>query len=135
MGSMNSWEELKIMNSIIEFDRQVIRFVIHRKLYHTSMPGTLPGMLKQKYGNGYWVALTLKACPGCPAIYHFVPFAFIGGIIVTSVLAACHHSLLAKMMWGSVQLSGGYYVINGCQGKEEVLAGIAASVFILFIAC
>lgn len=26
---------------------------------------TLPGMLKQKYGNGYWVALTLKACPGC----------------------------------------------------------------------
>ena len=38
MGSMNSWEELKIMNSIIEFDRQVIRFVIHRKLYHTSKP-------------------------------------------------------------------------------------------------
>ena len=36
---------------------------------------------------------------------------------------------------GSVQLSGGYYVINGCQVKVEELAGIAASVFILFIAC
>ena len=62
---------------------------------------TLSGMLKQKYGNGYWVALTLKACPECLAIYHFVPFAFVGGIVVTSALAVCHHSLLAKLMWGA----------------------------------
>lgn len=62
---------------------------------------TLKGMLKQKYGNGYWVALTLKACPECLAIYHFVPFAFVGGIVVTSALAVCHHSLLAKLMWGA----------------------------------
>ena len=58
-------------------------------------------MLKQKYGNGYWVALTLKSCPECLAIYHFVPFAFVGGIVVTSALAVCHQSLLAKLMWGA----------------------------------
>ena len=74
---------------------------------------TLPGMLKQKYGNGYWVALTLKACPGCLAIYHFVPFAFIGGIIVTSVLAACHHSLLAKMMWGCLAVIMSLMAVKG----------------------
>lgn len=62
---------------------------------------TLKGMLKQKYGNGYWVVLTLKICPKCLAMYHFVPFAFVGGIVVTSALAVCHHSLLAKLMWSA----------------------------------
>lgn len=80
---------------------------------------TLPGMLKQKYGNGYWVALTLKACPGCLAIYHFVPFAFIGGIIVTSVLAACHHSLLAKMMWGAYSCLAIIMSLMAVKGKKK----------------
>ena len=80
---------------------------------------TLPGMLKQKYGNGYWVALTLKACPGCLAIYHFVPFAFIGGIIVTSVLAACHHSLLAKMMWGAYGCLAVIMSLMAVKGKKK----------------
>ena len=49
---------------------------------------TLKGMLKQKYGNGYWVALTLKVCPGCLSFYHFVPLCFVIGIIGVSILKA-----------------------------------------------
>ena len=57
-------------------------------------------MLKQKYGNGYWVALTLKACPKCLSIYHFVPLCFVLGIIGTSILAAVGFPFLAYLMWG-----------------------------------
>lgn len=61
---------------------------------------TLKGMLKQKYGNGYWVALTLKACPKCLSFYHFVPLAFVIAIIVTSILAMGGYPLLGEIMWG-----------------------------------
>lgn len=61
---------------------------------------TLSGMLKQKYGNGKWVALTLKACPQCLSLYHFIPFCFIVGIIITTILAVLGYPLLGKMMWG-----------------------------------
>ena len=56
---------------------------------------SLKAMLKQKYGNGYWVALTLKACPKCLSIYHFVPLCFVLGIIGTSILAAFGFPILA----------------------------------------
>ena len=61
---------------------------------------SLKAMLKQKYGNGYWVALTLKACPKCLSIYHFVPLCFVLGIIGTSILAALGFPFLAYLMWG-----------------------------------
>ena len=48
---------------------------------------SIPGMMKQKYGNGDWVARTLGVCPGCLSIYHFVPFAFVIAILVTSILS------------------------------------------------
>ena len=60
---------------------------------------TLKGMLKQKYGNGLWISLTLKVCPGCIEFYHIVPLAFVLGIIVTTILAFCGYPLLCKLMW------------------------------------
>ena len=45
-------------------------------------------MVKQKYGNGKWIGLTLGVCPKCFSLYHFAPFAFVGAIIAT-VLLAC----------------------------------------------
>ena len=62
---------------------------------------SLKGMLKQKYGNGYWVSLTLKACPKCLEIYHFVPLAFVLGIILTTVLTCFGMPLLGELMWGA----------------------------------
>ena len=60
---------------------------------------SIPGMMKQKYGNGDWVARTLGVCPGCLSIYHFVPFAFVIAILVTSFLAALKKPFLAIAMW------------------------------------
>ncbi len=56
-------------------------------------------MVKQKYGNGYWIGLTLGVCPGCISLFHLVPFAFILGIIFTTALAAFSLWHLAALMW------------------------------------
>lgn len=71
--------------------------------YQYARP-TLKGMLRQKYGNGYWIGLTLGVCPGCLSIYHFVPFVFVLGIIFTSILTLLQFSQLACLMWGAYGL-------------------------------
>lgn len=38
---------------------------------------TLRGMIKQKFGNGKWIGLTLTEAPKCLSIFHFIPFTFI----------------------------------------------------------
>lgn len=49
--------------------------------------GTLGGMLKQKFGNGKWVGLTLGVCPKCLSLFHFVPFCFVAALILFSIIA------------------------------------------------
>lgn len=61
-------------------------------------------MLKQKYGNGMWVGLTLPVCPGCLSLFHFVPFAFILAILLTTVLGLVGFPLLAGLMWSAYGL-------------------------------
>ena len=56
-------------------------------------------MVKQKYSNGYWIGLTVKVCPGCISVYHLIPFAFIVGIIVTSLLMLNGKEMLGIVMW------------------------------------
>ncbi len=67
--------------------------------YQMIRPSLLK-MCRQKYGNGYWIGLTSGVCPGCLSLYHFVPFAFVLGIIVTTLLALCGFPLLSYVMWG-----------------------------------
>lgn len=57
-------------------------------------------MVKQKYGNGYWIGLTLKVCPGCISLYHLVPFAFVLAIVVTTILSLFGVWQLSALMWG-----------------------------------
>lgn len=47
---------------------------------------SLSSMLKQKFGNGYWVGLTTGVCLKCLSLYHFVPFLFVMAIIGTSLM-------------------------------------------------
>lgn len=47
---------------------------------------SLKKMLKQKYGNGYWVGRTLAIAPRCISLYHFVPFVFFLGCIFALLL-------------------------------------------------
>ena len=65
---------------------------------------SLKQMIRQKYGNGKWVGLTAGVCPGCLSLYHFVPFAFLLGILVTTILACVGIWQLAALMWGMYAL-------------------------------
>lgn len=78
------------------FDPQIVSYQYARS--------SLKRMVKQKYGNGYWVALTLCVCPGCISIFHLVPLAFVLGIMVTTVLSALGVWQLAALMWGTYGL-------------------------------
>lgn len=62
---------------------------------------TLGKMCKQKAGNGYWIGLTSGVCPGCLSLYHFVPCAFVLGIVLTTLLAFLHLPFLAVLMWSA----------------------------------
>lgn len=44
-------------------------------------------MLKQKFSNGYWVALTLGVCPRCISLFHFIPFVFVCALILSLIVA------------------------------------------------
>lgn len=66
-------------------------------------------MIKQKFGNGYWIGLTLKECPGCISLYHLVPFAFVFAIVITSIMACFGIWQLAALMWC---LYGLFAVVN-----------------------
>ena len=43
---------------------------------------SLSRMLKQKYGNGYWVGRTVFVQPCCLKTYHFAPFVLVAGALV-----------------------------------------------------
>ena len=58
-------------------------------------------MLKQKYGNGYWIGRTFWICHKCLEKYHFVPLFFVLGIIFTTVLGFMGYPILSMVMWMS----------------------------------
>lgn len=61
---------------------------------------SLDRMLRQKYLNGYWIGKTMGINPRCFSLFHFVPFAFVLGIILTTVLWCVGFPYLAWLMWG-----------------------------------
>lgn len=83
---------------------------------------SLGGMLRQKYQNGRWIGLTIGYCPQCLSIYHFVPFCFVGAILICMalfVLGACLS--VSLLMWGLPALMALY-------GLVDLLMTIAAIV-------
>ena len=70
------------------------------KSYRETRP-SFKKLLKQKYLNGYWIGLTLSVCPKCFSLYHLVPFGFILGIILTTILALFGIWQLSALMWGA----------------------------------
>lgn len=65
---------------------------------------SLTRMLKQKYGNGYWVGRTVFVQPKCLEIYHFAPFAFVLGMSTFSFLGFL-------MTWLPLMTAGLSYVL------------------------
>lgn len=43
-------------------------------------------MIKQKYGNGKWIGITMYYCPKCFSIYHFIPLFFVIGLCLSILL-------------------------------------------------
>lgn len=66
--------------------------------YQHTRPRLLK-MIKQKYGNGYWIARTLFVCPGCISFFHLVPFAFVCAAVLTAVMAGFGWWWFAAAMW------------------------------------
>jgi cellulose synthase/poly-beta-1,6-N-acetylglucosamine synthase-like glycosyltransferase len=85
-------------------------------------------MVKQKYGNGYWIGLTLGICPGCISLFHFIPFVFVLGIILTTVLSVFSFWHLAAVMWAMYTLfvaTGTVYtIINKKANRWTILMPI-----------
>lgn len=61
-------------------------------------------MLRQKFLNGYWIGKTMGVNPKCFSLFHFVPFAFVLGIIFTTVSALLGFPLLSAVMWSAYGL-------------------------------
>lgn len=74
------------------FDPQIVSYQYARN--------SLRKMIKQKYGNGYWIGLTLGVSPKCISIYHLIPFAFLLGIVFTSLFAVLGMRVPSMGMWG-----------------------------------
>ncbi len=56
-------------------------------------------LVKQKYLNGYWIGLTMGVEARCFSLYHYVPFAFVVGILLTSILTLFGVWQFAALMW------------------------------------
>ncbi len=68
---------------------------------------SLPAMLAQKYGNGYWIGITTYICPGCLSVHHYVPGLFLGGIGAAALLAGAGHRLPGRLLcWSYGSLCG-----------------------------
>lgn len=88
------------------------------KSYQYIRP-TLRKMCRQKFGNGYWIGLTAGVCPECLSLYYFVPFAFVGGILLTTVLTAIGFPWLAVLMWGMYWLLAVTMAVLAVRGTKK----------------
>lgn len=93
---------------------------------------SLKGMMKQKYGNGLWVALTLKVCPRCLSVFHFVPFLFVVGIFVTGILAVLKKPFLAIAMWATYWIGAISMAILAVRDKKRCFQQLALP-FLFFL--
>lgn len=93
---------------------------------------TLRGMLKQKFGNGYWVGLTLAICPGCLSWYHFIPFLFVLTLAVTGIYAVLYNSLLFFIGVSLYLIANIIMTVSGMmREKNNVLCLFLPLVFLL----
>lgn len=70
-------------------------------VFYQHTRSTLPKMLRQKYLNGYWIGKTMGINPRCFSLFHFVPFAFVMGILGTAVLAVLGVLWPLWIMWAA----------------------------------
>lgn len=72
---------------------------------HRVTRSSFKSLLRQKYLNGYWIGKTMGIQPKCFSLFHFVPFAFILGILLTTILSLFGFHWLTILMWGAYGLA------------------------------
>ncbi len=77
--------------------------------------GTLRGLLRQKYLNGYWIGRTLAVQPRCFSVYHFVPLLFVLAIFLAAALALC------GVTWPGIALACAYGCANAAMTVMTVI--------------
>lgn len=82
---------------------------------------TFGKMCRQKFGNGYWIGLTSGVCPGCLSLYHFVPGAFVGGIVLTTALCLFGFPWLSVAMWGAYWLLAFCMAFLAVRGEKKTV--------------
>ena len=95
--------------------------------YQYARP-TLRKMIKQKYLNGYWIGKTTWYCPKCLSIYHFIPFCFVLGILISTLLIIKTPILLfcLTIMYGAFDVINS---LNSVLKNKNVLMFILIFIF------
>lgn len=73
-------------------------------VFYQHTRNSLRGMLRQKYLNGYWVGKTMGVNPACFSAFHFVPLAFVLGILLAALLAVMGCFWPGIVMWSAYGL-------------------------------
>lgn len=94
---------------------------------------SLRKMCRQKYGNGYWVGRTAGICQGCLSLYHFVPFAFVLGIIATTIFGIFVHPFPAVLMWSLYWLLAIVMAVVSVRGQKKDIRQIALPVLFFLL--
>ena len=90
-------------------------------------------MLKQKYANGYWIGLTTGVWAPCLSLYHFVPFAFVLGIIATTIFGIFVHPFPAVLMWSLYWLLAIVMAVVSVRGQKKDIRQIALPVLFFLL--
>lgn len=89
----------------LKLDPRIVSYQIVRS--------SLRSMLKQKYGNGYWIGRTFFIQPGAINLHHLVPVTFVASLGISTILAS-------RGRPGLLKLVGGTYL-----GADTIMSAIA----------
>ncbi len=76
-------------------------------------------MIKQKYGNGYWIGLTIGICPQCFSLYHFIPLCFVLALIISLITFCFGMSAVIGVVGGIYLLTDLLMSIIACIGQKK----------------
>jgi len=79
----------------------------------------LKDMIRQKFGNGYWIGLTVGECPECLSYFHFAPFVFLMCFTISCISAFLGFNIPLIIL---ASLYGMFDIVNsvGCFTMKKV---------------
>ncbi len=88
---------------------------------YQNVRATLAKMLRQKYGNGMWIGLTLGVCPRCLSYFHFAPLGLVGALLIFGVLAVCGVTLPLILLSAAYLLFDAAVTASAFSGRKAYL--------------